>query len=102
MRLEQTIYAEFPDLKRYLEKLKGEKTEQTVETLANLWKVDDAEALAIAERLTNVGFFEPRGDRSHPSYWVPFLYRPALDLVQGAADSEEEAAANGPEPESPA
>lgn len=36
--------------------------------------------------LTKVGFLEQRGDKQDPIFWVPFLYRDALDLVQGAAD----------------
>ena len=33
-----------------------------------------------------IGFFEQRGDKVSPAYWVPFLYQPALELVQGSAD----------------
>ena len=40
----------------------------------------------IAEQLTEVGFFERKGTKDNPSYWVPFLYRDALNLVQGSAE----------------
>jgi len=35
-----------------------------------------------------VGFFEqrPTENGTHWVYWVPPLYRPALEMVQGAAD----------------
>jgi hypothetical protein len=89
VRLEQTIYAEFPDVRAHLEKMKGEKTEQSVVTLATIWGVDEAAALRVAERLVSIGFFERRGEKGSPSYWVPFLYRSALELVQGAAEKDD-------------
>ncbi len=36
--------------------------------------------------LVEVGFFERRGSRDIPDYWIPFLYREALELTQGAAE----------------
>lgn len=86
VRLEQTLYAEYPDLKPYLERLQGEKTNQSVESLAELWNVKPDEAHGIAARAVETGFFELRGENEEPSYWVPFLYRPALAMVQGTAD----------------
>jgi hypothetical protein len=86
VRLEQTLYAEYPDLKPFLEQLQGEKTNQSVESLSQLWGVDVAEAQAVAGRAVEVGFFEVRGERAAPDFWVPFLYRPALNMVQGSAD----------------
>ena len=86
VRLEQTIYAESPNLKPYIEKLKGEKTQQSPETLAQIWNGTEAEAINLANELVKVGFFEPRGDKNYPTFWVPFLYRDALSMVQGAAD----------------
>lgn len=85
-RLEQTLYAEYPQYKALISVLSGEKSEQTAATLAGIWDVSESEALAIAVELVEIGFFEQRGSREQPSYWVPFLYRPALDLVQGKAD----------------
>ena len=86
VRLEQTLYAESPTLKEHLEKLRGEKTRQTGSSLAVLWECTEAEAHHIARAAVEVGFFEARGDNNSPDYWVPFLYRDALGLVQGAAD----------------
>lgn len=88
VRYEQTLLAEYPTLREYLEKLDGEKCEQTPETLAKLWSVSSEEALKIARRLSEVGFFQIVGDKSQPSFWAAFLYRPALNLVQGKADSD--------------
>jgi hypothetical protein len=84
-RYEQTLCAENPSLCPYLQLLEREKTEQSRETLAVLWNCSLEESVAIAERLVETGFFERRGTKESPSYWVPFLYRDALDMAQGSA-----------------
>jgi hypothetical protein len=86
VRFEQTLFAEHPTLRPMLEKLEGEKTQQTAATLAKIWRVSDVEAFARAEKLTEVGFFQKRGSKEQPWFWVPFLYRDALNLVQGQAE----------------
>lgn len=85
-RLEQTLYAEYPEARRSIEKLRGEKTQQSLATLAATWQCSTEEALATARRLVEIGFFEERGERDDPTFWVPLLYRDGLDMVQGAAD----------------
>jgi hypothetical protein len=85
VRLTQTLYAENADLKPYIEQLRGEKAQQKVATLARIWAVEPEEARRLADRLVSVGFFERRGDKGDPDYWVPFLYRDALSLIQGEA-----------------
>jgi len=82
-RYEQTLCAENPALKPYLDKLEREKTQQSPDTLAALWKCSSEKAAEIAEKLVEAGFFERRGSKDEPIYWVPFLYRDALNLVQG-------------------
>lgn len=86
VRLEQTLYAEYPDMKPYLEKLRGEKTNQSRESLGALWGLDAEGVDRIATRAADIGFFEVRGEKADPDYWVPFLYRPALGMIQGTAD----------------
>jgi hypothetical protein len=81
VRLNQTLLAENPDLQKYLDALKGEKTRQNVESLRRVWSRSHAEATRIAEELVAVGFFESRQN----DFWVPFLYRPGLGMVQGSA-----------------
>ncbi len=88
VRLTQTLYAEYPDLRPYITALHGAKAQQSPSTLAEAWEIDEAEARRVADRLTGVGFFERRGTASDPDYWVPFLYRDALSLVQGEARLE--------------
>ena len=90
VRLEQTLYAEFPELKGWLEKLRGEKTSHTPDTLAEVWGVSREEATLKANELAGVGFFEKRGTSQDPEYWVPFLYRDGLALVQGAAEPSDQ------------
>lgn len=85
VRLEQTLYAEHPDLRQWLQKLEGQKTQQSLDTLTNLWRVERETASNIANQLVEVGFFERRGARDDPAFWVPFLYREALNMVQGSA-----------------
>jgi hypothetical protein len=84
-RLEQTLYAEYPHLRHWLMRLKREKTEQTTESLARIWDVDRDVAVRLAEELVQVGFFEERGAQRDPTFWVPFLYRDALEMVEGSA-----------------
>lgn len=86
VRVEQTIFAEYADLKPWIEALEGEKTEQTITTLADLWNVSAEEAATRAQRLVEIGFFEALGSKNSPRYKVPFLYRDYLELVQGKAD----------------
>ncbi len=85
-RYQQTLLAEFPKSRRWLEKLEGQKTEQTAETLAILWKVGREEALVHARELAEIGFFkERRSKKGESTFWVPFLYRDALRMIQGSA-----------------
>jgi hypothetical protein len=86
VRLEQTLYAEHPNLKSYCEELRGGKTQQTPQTLGTLWNRQPDEARLIARQLVEVGFFEERGSRESPEFWVPFLYRDSLDMSQGTAE----------------
>jgi len=86
VRYNQTLCAEHATLKPLMEKLEGEKTQQTPKSLTKIWNVSIAQATSNAEKLAEVGFFEKRGTKDEPVYWVPFLYRDALHLVQGSAD----------------
>ena len=85
-RLTQTLYAEYPELKQYVAALEGQKTEQSAETLSAVWGVPIADATGLAEKLVEVGFFEPSTRGKAVAYWVPFLYRDALGMVQGQAE----------------
>ncbi|MFK4208158.1 P-loop ATPase, Sll1717 family [Streptomyces sp. NPDC030920] len=82
-RLNKTLYAEHPDLKQYMLALEGHKTNHGVQSLAAIWELPPDEAKMAALRLVDIGFFEKR---TQMQFWVPFLYRPALNLVQGSAE----------------
>lgn len=86
VRLEQTIYAEYPSLKPYIEKLKSEKTEQRIESLAIIWSLSEEETKKYAKKLVEIGFFQEKGDIQSPRFWVPFIYRNELKMIQGTAD----------------
>lgn len=84
-RYEQTLCAENPHLREFVAKLEKKKTQQSLESLQELWRCSAQKAQEIAEKLVEAGFFERRGTREQPEYWIPFLYRGALGLKQGAA-----------------
>ena len=71
----------------FVQQLKEQKTSQSAGSLAAIWETPAENALTRARALVEVGFFEERGDRSDPIFWVPFLYRDALKMVQGTADN---------------
>ena len=87
-RLQQTLLAEYPKQKPLIDALRKAKTEHTPDSLAAIWHVSSQEARLRAEMLREIGLFELRGNSNAPRYWVPFLYRDALDLVQGSADPD--------------
>lgn len=84
-RINTYLFAEYPEYRPFIEKLKGEKTEQTPESLSHIWGIHREEAIEKAAGLIKLGFFQARGTRSDPTFWVPFLYRDGLNLVQGRA-----------------
>jgi hypothetical protein len=86
VRLEQTLYAEYPSMRDRLEQLRGTKTEHNLNSLSETWSLNMEETNTLAQQLTDIGFFERRGARESPQYWIPFLYRDALDLIQGSAE----------------
>ncbi|WP_371481991.1 P-loop ATPase, Sll1717 family [Kitasatospora sp. NBC_00315] len=83
VRVTKTIYAEHPDLREYIKALEGHKTHHNAQSLAGIWEIPEEQAKAIAMRLVEIGFFEKKPQQE---FWVPFLYRPALSLVQGRAE----------------
>lgn len=84
-RYTQTLCAEHPSLISHLGKLEREKSEQNIETLKKIWGENEKDTLRIAEKLVDVGFFALKGPKLTPVFWVPYLYRDALNMVQGSA-----------------
>ena len=87
-RLEQTIYAEFSDIKEQIELLRGDKAEHGIDTLMSKWNLDKESTLKVAKRLISIGFFEQKGDIASSRFKIPFMYRPYLEITQGSATSE--------------
>lgn len=85
VRIEQTLYAEYPDFKIYIQKLEGQKTEHNIKSLSSIWNLDAEQTTAIARSLSEIGFFEEKGNLHNPRFWIPFLYRNGLKLIQGSA-----------------
>jgi hypothetical protein len=67
-RLEQTLYAEYPDVRERLEALRDEKTKQAPTSLARIWKVETPEAIRLANELVELGFFERQGSKEQPEF----------------------------------
>jgi hypothetical protein len=88
-RLNQYLYAEYASERPFVSKLDGEKAEQTPDSLSDLWGIDRNTAINKAKELVELGFFEQRGTKEEPTFWVPFLYRDALHLVQGRAEADD-------------
>ena len=75
------------NLRNYIEALREDKTEQNVSSLARRWRVNEVEALRIARKLRDVGFFEERtSSLGDTTFWVPFVYRPYLQMSQGKVE----------------
>ena len=73
--------APLPEIPAKRRLIADQKTQHTPATLARIWDVSEAEARETAEALYEAGFFERRGHREAPAYWVPFLYRDALNML---------------------
>ncbi|MEZ6969784.1 P-loop ATPase, Sll1717 family [Aeromonas sp. S11(2024)] len=87
-KYEKTLCAEYPHLVTFMEKLRGGKTEYTLETLSIIWGVDIEEAKYKSEDLCGIGFFEKgkyKFDKSVTSYRIPMLYHSALESIRGSA-----------------
>jgi hypothetical protein len=91
-KLERSLYAENPRLRTCIEKFRGGKSELSIENLKTLWNVEQVEAAKLADELVEVGFFKKKTTEEFgTTYWIPFVFRPALELTMGrAAQSDED------------
>lgn len=80
-KLEQFFYAEYPNLTSSIKKLKGLKSEQSIDTLKEIWGKNEEDTVKIVNDLVRYGFFSEKQDKK---YVVPFIYRFALDIKQGS------------------
>jgi hypothetical protein len=54
----------------------------------SIWGLNEDNTLKVAENAICVGFFERREIKGRTTYWVPFLFRDALEMSQGLAEEE--------------
>lgn len=85
VRTEQTIFAEYANLRTYIKTFENKKAEHTLSTLSEIWDVDEGKAKAIANQLAEVGFFELKAAKNDQVYKIPFIYRFYLGIIQGKA-----------------
>lgn len=85
VKLEQTIFAEYPHLKIYIMAFENQKAEHSLQTAAELWKVEYSKAVNIANELSDIGFIEQKNYKNDSTIKIPFLYRPYLNIIQGKA-----------------
>ncbi|WP_105427667.1 P-loop ATPase, Sll1717 family [Neorhizobium tomejilense] len=83
-RLTKVLYAEYPELRKYVEKLSSQKSEHNIKSLSRIWLISEQDTTLIADRLAKVGFFEL--DRAKETFKIPYIYRPALAVIQGKAE----------------
>jgi hypothetical protein len=86
VRFEQTLCAEYPTLRDKWMKMENGKTSYTLKSLSRLFEVTEEQASSIAEQMVEAGFFAKETKKGVLIYWVPFIYRDALQLTQGAAE----------------
>jgi hypothetical protein len=82
-KVTRQLFAEYPKLRNYIDALREQKTEHSVESLSRVWSVEMEAAEKLAKSLRDVGFFEERSSKGETTYWVPFVYRSYLALSQG-------------------
>ncbi len=82
-RLYQTLYQEYASLKLkdWIDNLAGGASQYTSISLAQLWHIEERDALTRAKRLVQVGFFRILGPTAHATFQIPPLYRYALNVT---------------------
>jgi hypothetical protein len=83
MRFQQTLCAEYPHLRDRMYQLENEKSSQTAQTLAIIWRMDLQHSLEIAYQLVDIGFFQFSGTRRSPVFSIPLLFQSALKIRRG-------------------
>lgn len=85
VRTEQTIFAEYPELKDKILALENKKAEHNISTLSKIWSTSEDETKNFAIKLAEICFFELKAAKNYHLYKIPFIYRFYLNLVQGKA-----------------
>lgn len=82
-KTEKYLFAEYPDLRNYFEALRGNKSRHSIESLSQLWACPKSEAETVAKKIAETGFWTI--DRTSNPYWIQFIFRDGLGLIQGTA-----------------
>jgi len=78
LKMEQTIFAEYPDLRPFIDAFfESLPRNFEVEKLCVLWSCDDAKAKSTAARLADIGFFKVTG---RYKYLIPVLFTHYLGI----------------------
>lgn len=81
VRMETAVFAEYPLLKEFILKLINEKSQLSIDELAEMWNRNKKNATKIALELVQIGFFERHGAKDNPYFIIPFIYRPYLSMT---------------------
>jgi len=86
----ETLWSEYPHLRKYIELFRGGKTEHTIDSIKELFALQKLnDTVLTVHQLIDVGFLQEKKS-AQTSYWVPFIFRPYLRMTQGAAFTEDE------------
>jgi hypothetical protein len=77
------LYAEYPDERGIIDKLRNTNSEFTIAGLTHLWGLKEDEALDKAQLLMRIGLLNEKSDPARGNFEVPYLYRPGLGLSPG-------------------
>jgi hypothetical protein len=85
-RVQDTLFAEAPELSPMIEKFRDGKAEHSVSSLSELLGFSEQGVRAAIKPLLEIGFLEEVGS----SFKVPMLYRDGLSITQGKAFEADE------------
>lgn len=87
----ETVYAEYPNLRPYVEAFRGMKTEHNESTIVDLFGARSlsGDPSVVIKDLLEIGFLQERRSTEGVSYWVPFIFRSYLSMSQGSAFAKE-------------
>lgn len=83
VRLLQTLYAEYPQHRPFIERFAEQKGVQSLNNISKIWECSDEESAQRLEHLEKIGFLKKQADGT---WRIPFLYWPALRIIQGSSD----------------
>jgi len=84
-KVEKYLFAEYPNLRKYFEMLRGEKSKQSLSSLSRLWQCSESDAEKIGDEIAMTGFWK-KEKKEKPTYWIQFIFRDALGIIQGTAE----------------